>query len=62
MYLYIYLANLFYYFILYKYMCIKLNVYINLFIVRHHRRLLYTYGPIEINKHLHLLCLSMLLP
>ena len=29
MYLYIYLVNYFYYFILYQYMCITLNVYIN---------------------------------
>ena len=41
MYLYIYLANLFYYFILYQYMCIMLNVYIDLYIVQHHRILLY---------------------
>ena len=53
MYLYIYLANLFYYFILYQYMCITLNVYIDLYIVQHHRILLYKYGAIEINRHLH---------
>ena len=46
--LYIYLANLFYYFILYQYMCITLNVYIDLYIVQHHRILLYKYGVIEI--------------
>ena len=56
MYLYIYLANLFYYFILYQYMCITLNVYIDSYIVQHHRILLYKYGAIYINKHLHLLC------
>ena len=37
MYLYIYLGNLFYYFILYQYMCITLNVYIDSYIVQHHR-------------------------
>ena len=53
MHLYIYLANLFYYFILYQYiMCITLNVYIALYIVQHHRILLCKYGAIEINKHL----------
>ena len=54
MYLYIYLANLLYYFILYQYMYITLNVYIDLYIVQHHRILLYKYGAIEIKKHLHL--------
>ena len=53
MYLYIYLANLFYYFILYQYMCIMLNVYIDLYILHHHSILLYKYGAIEINRHLH---------
>ena len=54
MYLYIYLVNLFYYFRLYQYMCSTLNVYIESYIVQHHRILLYKYGAIEINKHLHL--------
>ena len=44
MYLYIYLANLFYYFILYQYMWIMLNVYIDSYIVQHHRTSLYKYG------------------
>ena len=43
MYLYIYLANLFYYFLLYQYRCIMLNVYIASYIVQHNRILLYKY-------------------
>ena len=43
MYLYTYLANLFYYFILYQYMCITLNVYIDSYSVQHHRISLYKY-------------------
>ena len=35
-------------------MCIALNVYIESYIVQHHRILLCKYGAIEINKHLHL--------
>ena len=35
-------------------MYITMNVYINLYIVQHHRILLYKYGAIEFNKHLHL--------
>ena len=35
-------------------MCITLNVYIDLYIVQHHRILLYKFGAIEINKHLHI--------
>ena len=31
-----------------------LNVYIDLYILQHHRILLYKYGAIEINKHSHL--------
>ena len=46
MYLYIYLPNLFYYFILYQYMCITSNVYIDSYIVQHHIILLYKYGAI----------------
>ena len=34
-------------------MCITFNVYTDLYIVQHHRILLYKYGAIEINKHLH---------
>ena len=33
-------------------MCIMLNVYIDLYIVQHHRILLYKHGAIEINKYL----------
>ena len=54
MYLHIYLANLFRYYILYQYMCITLNVYIDSYIMQHHTILLYKYGAIEINKHLQL--------
>ena len=43
-YLYIYLANLFYYFILYQYLCITLNGYIDSYIVQHHGISLYKYG------------------
>ena len=46
MYLYIYINNLFYYFILYQYFYITLNVYIDLYIGQHHRILLYKYGVI----------------
>ena len=51
MYLYIYLANLFYYYVVYQYMCIMLNVYIDFHytsscIVQHHSILLYKYGAI----------------
>ena len=51
MYLYIYLANLFYNFILYQDMRITLNVYIDSYIVQpveYH----YKYGAIYIHKHL----------
>ena len=53
MYLYIYIANLFYNLLLYQYMCITLNVYIISYIVQHHGILPYKYGAIEFNKHLH---------
>ena len=51
MYLYIYLANIFYYVIVNQYMCIVLNVYIGFHcatscIVQYHRTLLYKYGAI----------------
>ena len=46
--------------------CIMLNAYFVLTFyyaiyctVQHHRILLYKYGAIEINKHLHLLCLCI---
>ena len=57
MYLYIYLANLFYYFILYQYMCITLNVYIDSYRIlcsTIESVSLYKYGAIEMNKHLQL--------
>ena len=42
----IYLSNLFNYFILYQYMCIMLNVYIDTYIVQRRIVLLYKYGAI----------------
>ena len=59
MYLYIYLVNLFYYLIYINIiLCIMLNVYIDFHcasscIVQNHRILLYKYGAVWINKHLH---------